>query len=381
MLLLEKGVSPTQATNLNVPPPIDTISELQNNVDSGLFDSNSALNILSGSDLELDSLVLDDLVLANLLGNRRSDSGESGDNLSFLKQLLGQSKSQTLNPLPSSLAAPVQPQPLTNLRRRKNRPKRRKKSDNNAGGGGSLCQIMNICDSVPSATQEQPTKSQTSPHHDVPFASSQQHQLIVEAPPPDDKDKRMGEKTAAEVAALFAGTYKDQSYDDEPMDSETIEDTHYGGSSVTNTFAIHDYEPAMNFSDGRNVLVFESPEEYKMSNYGEDANDQRVEGNRPITFINFEQYNEERQSKMIDDDSDNLNIEELAPPSAAADDDAQEVRKDFKLQNYNLDSDAKTWRPLRKMESGELERTDVSETLDESEWVPKLGPSMNMRET
>ena len=60
LLLLEKGVSPSQATNLNVPPPIDPLSSF----------GSLPLDLLGGSDSELDSLILDDLVLSNLLGNR-----------------------------------------------------------------------------------------------------------------------------------------------------------------------------------------------------------------------------------------------------------------------------------------------------------------------
>ena len=65
LLLLEKGVSPSQATSLNVPPPIDPLSSFGQSLSGSL-----PLDLLGGSDSELDSLILDDLVLSNLLGNR-----------------------------------------------------------------------------------------------------------------------------------------------------------------------------------------------------------------------------------------------------------------------------------------------------------------------
>ena len=52
----------------------------------------------------------------------------------------------------------------------------------------------------------------------------------------------------------------------------------------------------------------------------------------------------------------------------------------FQLEEHNLDREAKTWRPL-KLDGEVLERTDVNETLDKSDWVPKLGPNVKIRET
>ena len=85
---MDKGVSPTQATSLNVPPPIDALAGLTenslNSIDNGLL-AGDGLNFdfLSGSDDELDSLILDDLVLANLLGKRRMDEGLEDDYQDF----------------------------------------------------------------------------------------------------------------------------------------------------------------------------------------------------------------------------------------------------------------------------------------------------------
>merc|ERR1719350_1088380 len=62
-----------------------------------------------------------------------------------------------------------------------------------------------------------------------------------------------------------------------------------------------------------------------------------------------------------------------------------EEKSDFNLEDYNMDREAKTWRPLRLNKSGEVERTDVSEpiveTLTASDWVPKLRPDFKVRET
>jgi len=82
--LLEKGVSPTQASNLNIPPPIDPLASF----------GSLPLDLLGGSDAELDSLILDDLVLSNLLSgnNRRMDNSDSENNSMDLDQLLGRKK-------------------------------------------------------------------------------------------------------------------------------------------------------------------------------------------------------------------------------------------------------------------------------------------------
>ena len=84
LLLLEKGVSPTQDSNLNIPPPIDPLASF----------GSLPLDLLGGSDAELDSLILDDLVLSNLLSgnNRRMDNSDSENNSMDLDQLLGRKK-------------------------------------------------------------------------------------------------------------------------------------------------------------------------------------------------------------------------------------------------------------------------------------------------
>lgn len=61
--------------------------------------------------------------------------------------------------------------------------------------------------------------------------------------------------------------------------------------------------------------------------------------------------------------------------------DLQQDAQQFQLEEHNLDREAKTWRPLRMDSEGNVERTDVSDSLDESDWVPKLGPEIKIRET
>merc|ERR1712083_363866 len=96
--------------------------------DNGLLGGGDLpLDLLSGSDAELDSLILDDLVLANLLGRRRMDDGEDDyDDSQYLPDVIDVTVSPISKRLPSSVAAPVQPQPRRRKRKRKDR--KRKKS-------------------------------------------------------------------------------------------------------------------------------------------------------------------------------------------------------------------------------------------------------------
>ena len=57
------------------------------------------------------------------------------------------------------------------------------------------------------------------------------------------------------------------------------------------------------------------------------------------------------------------------------------TESEFKLANYNVDTDARTWTPMKMNGDGEIERTDVSKPLDQSDWIPKLGPDFKIRET
>ena len=396
LLLLDKGVSPTQATSLNVPPPIDALSGLASNtIDSGLLSGAAgdlSLDFLAGSDSELDSLILDDLVLANLLGRRRMDDGEDDyDDSQFLPDVIDVTVSPISKRLPSSVAAPVQPQPRRQRKRRRKDRKRKKSSKRGSGGGGggSLCQIIGICDSVPSATQENPQRPQHLPQNDVPFASSSKVEpMFIEAP----KEKRLGEKTAAEIAQLFL---QSDTPEDVPMRSEQMEDSHFSASS--NSLSIvahpqplqHSYRPPppeqqpppeINFSDGELAITMEQdiPETYRMTHFGQDVSNLDNLRNVPIASINFEDY-KERESRMVPEKTRQNAAE------AGTDDnfnDSSNVQKsDFKLADYNMDREAKTWRPLRVNEDGEVERTDISESFTKSDWVPKLGPDSNVRET
>ena len=356
LLLLDKGVSPTQTTSLNVPPPIDPLSDLGNSIDPGLLGGSLPLELLAGSDAELDSLILDDLVLSNLLGNRRMDTGEDNSGL-----YADSTASPITKQLPSSVAAPVQPQPTRRRKRnrRKNHRRGHKKISGGGGGGGSLCQIIGICDSVPSATQEEPIKSQHSPQADVPFAASQLRPLFIEAP--KESGARLGEKTAAEIAELYAQT------DDEPMRPITLDDSQFAASSITNTLNIEE-KSAIDFSDG--LLVDSPPEEYRMTFFNTDVSELTDFSNVPMSSINFEDY-EERKSKMMNDDHDN------GTENSGKVDSTQ-----FQLEDHNLDREAKTWRPLTMDSEGNVKRSDVSATFDDdSDWVPKLGPEVKMRET
>jgi len=81
-------------------------------------------------------------------------------------------------------------------KRRKKQAKRGnqvKKSQRRGSGSGSsvtLCQLMNICDTIPMGSNRIEEKSQ-SPHSDLPFASSLRSELVVEAPDSMTSDSNM----------------------------------------------------------------------------------------------------------------------------------------------------------------------------------------------
>ena len=376
LLLLEKGVSPTQATNLNIPPPIDPLASFGQSLSGSL-----PLDLLGGSDAELDSLILDDLVLSNLLsGNRRMDTGDSDHNSMMLDQLIGATNSPISNRLPSAVAAPVQPQPTrSRKRKRKKRPSKRKSSS--GGGGGSLCQIMNICDSIPA-----PPPSFNRNQFDLMSAPSEFQPSIVPAP----KSLRMDEKSAAEIAALYQA-------DDLPRRSHQIEDSIPAASSYSNSLSIpqvsislpnFEVSESLNYDqnfegqvDDTNIGI---PEEYRMTHFGKDVLTLKNHSNVPVTFINFDDF-EERRSKMIPDSpASEQNVEENSTTTEKnfkLKNSNTTTEKDFKLKDYNVDQDARTWSPMRMTGNGKIERTDLSKPLDQSDWIPKLGPDTNIRET
>ena len=389
--MLEKGVSPTQASNLNIPPPIDPLASFGQS-----FSGSLPLDLLGGSDAELDSLILDDLVLSNLLsGNgRRMDTGDSDNNSMMLDQLLGATNSPISNRLPSAVAAPVQPQPTrSRKRKRKKRPSRRKSSSSSGGGGGgSLCQIMNICDSIPAPPPSSSFNVRN--QFDLMSAPSEFQPSIVPAP----KSLRMDEKTAAEIAELYQA-------DDLPRRSHHIEDSIPAASSYSNSLSIPQVSislPNFEASESLNYgLDFEGgevdntnidsipDEEYRMTHFGKDVLTLKNHSNVPVTFINFDDF-EERRSKMIPDSPAAASEQNVHEENSTTTEKSFKSKnsnmstskeKDFKLKNYNVDQDARTWSPMRMMESGKIERTDLSKPLDQSDWIPKLGPDTNIRET
>lgn len=287
-----------------------------------------------------------------------------------------------------------------------------------------MCQLFGICDNVPSATNENPIRSQHLPQSDVPFASSQVDSFYIEAP----KERRLGEKTAAEIAQLFRqsdASFEDN--DDEPMRSEDMEDSQFAASSRTNYLSIvahpqplqHSYQrppgrqnhprempsaAEINFSEGKHIDITDAddiPETYRMTHFGQDVSNLEPGSysNVPIASINFEDY-KDRESRMVPSESkDSVVVQQqldlvpsrpdqksnLKSQPQQKNSDLLEEKPDFNLEDYNMDREAKTWRPLRLNKSGEVERTDVSEpiveTLTASDWVPKLGPDFKVRET
>merc|ERR1712008_201307 len=143
------------------------------------------------------------------------------------------------------------------------------------------------------------------------------------------------------------------------------------------------------------------PETYRMTHFGQDVSnlEQGSYSNVPIASINFEDY-KDRESRMVPSESkDSVVVQQqsdLGPPRPdqkselksqpqQKNSDLLKEKSDFNLEDYNMDREAKTWRPLRLNKSGEVERTDVSEpiveTLTASDRVPKLGPDFKVRET
>jgi len=160
----------------------------------------------------------------------------------------------------------------------------------------------------------------------------------------------------------------------------------------------------INFSEGKHIDITDAddiPETYRMTHFGQDVSNLEQGGysNVPIASINFEDY-KDRESRMVPSESkDSVVVQQqpdLGPPRPDQKSDLKsqpqqknsdllKEKSDFSLEDYNMDREAKTWRPLRLNKSGEVERTDVSEpiveTLTASDWVPKLGPDFKVRET
>ena len=263
---------------------------------------------------------------------------------------------------------------------------------------------------------------------------------IVPAP----KSLHMDEKSAAEIAALYNQVASDS--DLPPRRSHQIEDSIPAASSYSNSLSIPQVSISLpNFETShskskkfrKKQLIFvgqklfwaeiisiptfffisggspsesleydqevadntniDIPEEYRMTHFGKDVLTLKNHSNVPVTFINFDDF-EERRSKMIPDNSPASeqqlqNVEQnsattkyrplttTTEKSFKLKSNSNNMTTEFKLKNYNVDQDARTWSPMRMTENGKIERTDLSKPLDQSDWIPKLGPDTNIRET
>ena len=235
--------------------------------------------------------------------------------------------------------------------------------------------MQNICDSVPA-----PSQSKLS---DLVPAPSEFQPSILPAP----KELRMNEKTAAEIAALYAD---DGALENLPQRFEEMEDSVPAASSYSNSLSIPqvsislplssmDYESSeINFEEGENVYAADIPETYRQTHFGQDVTQLKNHSNVPITYLNFEDYlDEDRRSKMMADSEEENEKDEkngkVAPEIT--------TESDFKLADHNVDRESRTWTPMRVTDEGEIERSEVSKPLDESDWIPKLGPDIQIRET
>ena len=203
-----------------------------------------------------------------------------------------------------------------------------------------------------------------------------------------------------------------------------------------------DYDSTeIDFKEGQDIIVDDIPETYRLTHFGQDVSDLSNHSNVPITYIDFEDiFEERRRSKMIPDSINNNQIpsnsvvsqqsidqeyaetarnnhtqsggtvnksdlhpqqdtfgsimlkqgvqggsahqikdQEVAGSNLISEENTTE--SEFKLANYNVDTDARTWTPMKMNGDGEIERTDVSKPLDQSDWIPKLGPDFKIRET
>ena len=276
--------------------------------------------------------------------------------------------------------------------------------------------------------------------YDLMSAPSEFSPSIVPAP----KSLRMDEKSAAEIAALYNQVASDS--DLPPRRSHQIEDSIPAASSYSNSLSIPQVSISLpNFETShskskkfrKKQLIFvgqklfwaeiisiptfffisggspsesleydqevadntniDIPEEYRMTHFGKDVLTLKNHSNVPVTFINFDDF-EERRSKMIPDNSPASeqqlqNVEQnsattkyrplttTTEKSFKLKSNSNNMTTEFKLKNYNVDQDARTWSPMRMTGNGKIERTDLSKPLDQSDWIPKLGPDTNIRET
>merc|ERR1711894_579656 len=174
-------------------------------------------------------------------------------------------------------------------------------------------------------------------------APSEFQPSIVPAP----KSLRMDEKTAAEIAELYQA-------DDLPRRSHQIEDSIPAASSYSNSLSIPQVSislPNFEASESLNYgLDFEGgevdntnidsipDEEYRMTHFGKDVLTLKNHSNVPVTFINFDDF-EERRSKMIPDSpASEQNVEENSTTTEKnfkLKNSNTTTEKDFKLKDYN----------------------------------------------
>jgi len=175
-----------------------SLGPFSSKVDFGLLASELGLSDTSGS--LLDSLDYLDLTSLGLGGGESSDLDleELTNEVDGLETLAKEMETlvrlnnggRTREKLTKTRdERPDRPKGGKRKKKQAKRPKAQRKSgkvsgSSSGGGGGSsvtLCQLMNICDTIPMGSRTVEGKFGP-PHGDVPFASSKRSELVVEAP-------------------------------------------------------------------------------------------------------------------------------------------------------------------------------------------------------
>ena len=294
------------------------------------------------------------------------------------------------------------------------------------------------------------------PRSNVPFAAaSSVQEFVVEAPklstsvsasasPSASVATRTGEKTASEIAQIFArGSNHELFTKDEQEhrdgDHGANDDGDSESSNSDDVFTAYDEGrdfPEIDFSSGKSIDQFDmSKSRTSDRNHAGWKEDNPTNRRIPVSSIDFEFDAKERSPKMIDSNKDksiNVNgdviVDNEKPGSNAKE--AQNVTAEvpkssgneptpkienttektsspeensdfgqkidtslFDLSDDNYDSDAMTWRPLRLTPNGVF-KTDVSEVISTStgngetivtvlssdSWIPNAGPIMKERD-
>ena len=264
------------------------------------------------------------------------------------------------------------------------------------------------------------------PRSNIPFAAaSTMQEFVVEAPAPNTSSSssrpgRVGEKTAAEIAEIYArddfsdifsaDIGGDNGDGDDGNDSETSNSDKMISVSGRRDFG------EIDFSSGKSIDQFDMSKTRTSDRNLAGWREQSQISQRnpiPVSSINFEFDNsKERSPKMIDSNSNKLsdNFERLADAVAYDDHHEKDSRLEkeekkvenkkienntertnvenkieshsstsveasnveqkidtslFDLSDDNFDTDAMTWRPLRLTPNGVF-KTDVSEVLSTS---------------